>query len=158
MVLFDLFSAGFKWVHGWAANNWRKKDGSDIANVQMIRYMDALKRLRGVQDWKFEIHHVKGHATSEGNNTADRLANEGCLLPLDKTEPDWVSHTEEVEARIKQIGLDKVRDKGQPVKLHTVVKEDTAGATLTTELAKASTTSTGGEDFSVRPAVLVEVQ
>ena len=95
--------AGFGWIKGWQANGWKRKDGGTVANVEMIRYMDALKRLRLVQGWEFDIQHVKGHATSKGNIAADRLANEGCLLPLDKTEPTWSELRAEIEARIDQI-------------------------------------------------------
>lgn len=115
----------------------------------MIRYMDALRRLRGVQGWEFEIHHVKGHASSTGNIAADRLANEGCVLPLDEAEPNWDARTEEVDTRIGQIVRDKVHKKGQPVEMHTTVKKDDAEATLVAGPRKALTVAPE-DDFSVR--------
>ncbi|VDB84005.1 unnamed protein product [Peniophora sp. CBMAI 1063] len=136
----------FGYVKGWSARGWKKSDGGTIANVEMIKYMDALRRLRGIRGWEFKIEHVKGHASSVGNNTADSLANQGCLLPLDSAEPDWVAKWEAIEALIDA----ETRSKGRPVELHTTVKEDTDGASLVTKSAEVSTSS-GLDDFSDIP-------
>lgn len=58
------------WMHGWASNDWRKRDGSRVANEELWREL-----------FMFSQHHiisatwVKGHATCFSNSICDNLAS-----------------------------------------------------------------------------------
>lgn len=58
------------WVFGWAKNDWRKKDGSDVANADLWKNLLGSKR-----DFdKFELLVVPGHSAVLGNEYVDHLA------------------------------------------------------------------------------------
>jgi len=61
-----------EWVHKWVNNNWCKNNNEPIKNLDLWR---NLYNELGKHDivWKW----VKGHANSEGNIIADRLAVKG---------------------------------------------------------------------------------
>jgi ribonuclease HI len=66
-----------KWAKGWRANNWKKRDGGLIQNLDLIKPLyERLGRMPRVS-----LHHVKGHQDSrrnefpfDGNYRADKLA------------------------------------------------------------------------------------
>lgn len=64
-------SAG--WVDAWARSGWKKRDGSPVANLALMRDFHAAihaRTPRPVFEW------VKGHAGVRGNEAADRLATQ----------------------------------------------------------------------------------
>jgi ribonuclease HI len=71
-----------KWAKGWRANNWKKKDGGLIQNIDIIRPIyDRLLRMPRVS-----LHHVRGHQDSkrhefpyDGNFKADMLATKSLV-------------------------------------------------------------------------------
>lgn len=59
-----------KWMKGWKANGWRKKDKKPVLNVELMKAIDAAMQGRRVRfEW------VKGHAGHPLNEAADSLAN-----------------------------------------------------------------------------------
>jgi ribonuclease HI len=66
-----------KWAKGWRANNWKKKDGGLIQNIDLIKPLfERLSRMPRVS-----LHHVRGHQDArrhefpyDGNHKADLLA------------------------------------------------------------------------------------
>lgn len=60
-----------KWVAGWKKKGWRKGDGKTPENLDLWKQLDNLVHK---QD-DIQFIWVKGHATNEGNNRADELAN-----------------------------------------------------------------------------------
>ena len=88
-------------------------------NVGIIKYIDALLTERGKLGqkvgwlctvlsygsdtfWKVELDYVKGHAGHEGNEGADALANQGCLLP-EQPDRDWDELEEQLLAKIQTV-------------------------------------------------------
>lgn len=55
-------------------------------------------------EYQVELDYVKGHAGHEGNEGADALANQGCLLP-EMPDRDWKALEEQVLARIQNYRL-----------------------------------------------------
>lgn len=67
-----LISSMTSWINGWRRNGWKKKDGSEVLNVDLIKRLDeSMKRV----ETRFE--HVNSHIGIHGNEMADRLAVEG---------------------------------------------------------------------------------
>jgi ribonuclease HI len=68
-----------KWAKGWRSNNWKKKDGGLIQNLDLIKpVFEKLQRMPRVS-----FKHVRGHQDSrrnefpyDGNIRADTLATE----------------------------------------------------------------------------------
>ena len=60
------------WVASWKRNGWRTADRKPVKNIDLWQQLDALAAKHRIT-W----HWVKGHAGTEGNERADRLANEG---------------------------------------------------------------------------------
>jgi ribonuclease HI len=60
-----------QWLRGWRARGWRTADNKPVKNQDLWQQLDAAAARHQV-DW----HWVKGHAGHEGNEAADRLANE----------------------------------------------------------------------------------
>lgn len=57
-----------KWIAGWKRNNWVKKDGAPVLNVDLWKALDSLNGRR--ISWK----HVKGHAGDYYNERCDEIA------------------------------------------------------------------------------------
>ena len=58
-----------QWMPGWKRKGWRKGDGKPVANVEIMKALDAAMRPNVRFQW------VKGHAGHALNEQADRLAN-----------------------------------------------------------------------------------
>jgi ribonuclease HI len=60
------------WIHNWKRNGWKTADRKPVKNIDLWQKLDALREKHDIA-W----HWVKGHAGTELNERADRLANEG---------------------------------------------------------------------------------
>lgn len=58
------------WRHNWKTNGWRKADGGEIKNLELIQAFDDLIE----KGYRFTLEKVKGHSNCEGNIIADKLA------------------------------------------------------------------------------------
>lgn len=70
------------WSKNWANNDWKNSAGKDVANKDLIE--DAVGKYNAINEHyksqgesELKITHVRGHQGIEGNEQADRLANEG---------------------------------------------------------------------------------
>ena len=57
------------WIHGWKKNNWRRKTGEPVVNVELWQRLEAAAAPHKVE-WRW----VKGHAGDPLNERADALA------------------------------------------------------------------------------------
>ncbi|KAG7099875.1 hypothetical protein E1B28_001677 [Marasmius oreades] len=80
------------WVKNWNrfGNPWRKTNGHPVLNSELISYAYTLIECRKMLGQTVKLVYVKGHAGSEGNEAADKLANQGCTLK-DKKMRDWAA-------------------------------------------------------------------
>lgn len=62
-----------KWAKGWKRKGWKKRDGSPVLNLPLIK---ATMTLMDEHDGLIEFEWVKGHAGNSGNEMADRLAHD----------------------------------------------------------------------------------
>jgi ribonuclease HI len=60
-----------EWLAGWKRKGWKTAGNKPVKNVDLWRALDA-----EVARHDIEWHWVKGHSGVEGNEIADRLANE----------------------------------------------------------------------------------
>lgn len=60
------------WIHNWIKREWLKADRKPVENKELWEELYSLKQK--FRDVTFV--HCKGHSTNEGNNRADKLANE----------------------------------------------------------------------------------
>lgn len=80
-----------KWAFSWRRNNWRKADGSPIANRELIEEIFSLRAGRDVTlEW------VRAHAGEPGNEAADTkaraLASRARELKADQRfGPGWLA-------------------------------------------------------------------
>lgn len=61
-----------EWIKGWKRNGWRTRDRAPVKNVDLWQRLDAL-----IAGHEVRWHWVRGHAGTELNERADRLAREG---------------------------------------------------------------------------------
>jgi len=61
-----------EWLDGWKKRNWKTASKQAVKNDDLWRSLDALASKHQLK-WVW----VKGHAGHEGNEMADRLANQG---------------------------------------------------------------------------------
>lgn len=61
-----------EWILKWQRNNWHNSKGEPVANKELWQELSYLK---GLFD-NISFNHCKGHANTEGNIKADRLANQ----------------------------------------------------------------------------------
>jgi ribonuclease HI len=61
-----------QWMTNWKRNGWRTADKKPVKNADLWQALDAARAPHQV-DWQW----VKGHASNDGNNRADALANKG---------------------------------------------------------------------------------
>ncbi|KAF9183189.1 hypothetical protein BGZ51_004191 [Haplosporangium sp. Z 767] len=67
-----------KWADGWIKNNWKRSDGENVLNRDIIEPLIAkIKSRPGPIKWV----HVKAHIGTFGNEMADKLANAGAIMP-----------------------------------------------------------------------------
>lgn len=60
------------WIKGWKDKGWKTVNKQPVKNQSLWMELDSVKS----QFEDIEFIKVKGHADNEGNNHADRLANE----------------------------------------------------------------------------------
>lgn len=74
-----------QYLEKWSNNNYRRADGTPIANEVLWQEMDLL--LRNLKDAgvEFKITWVRGHDGNVGNELADSLASMGCSLAENET-------------------------------------------------------------------------
>ncbi|RKR06245.1 ribonuclease HI [Kushneria sinocarnis] len=60
-----------RWIHGWIRNGWKTAARKPVKNAELWQAL-----LAQTQRHSIEWHWVKGHSGHEGNEQADRLANE----------------------------------------------------------------------------------
>jgi ribonuclease HI len=71
-----------KWMAGWKRKGWKKGDGKPVANVEIMKALDAAMQGRRVRfEW------VKGHAGHELNEKADALANAAARAHQEGKQP-----------------------------------------------------------------------
>jgi ribonuclease HI len=58
-----------KWIRGWRAAGWKRRDGQAVKNVDLWQRLDQAASRHKI-DWRW----VKGHAGIEENERADQLA------------------------------------------------------------------------------------
>src|SRR5690625_5074193 len=61
-----------QWLQGWKRNGWKTAAKKPVKNAELWQALDVACQRHQI-DW----HWVKGHAGDEGNEAADRLANQG---------------------------------------------------------------------------------
>jgi len=60
-----------EWLPQWKQREWRTADRKPVKNVDLWQALE-----REIERHRIEWHWVRGHAGNEGNERADRLANE----------------------------------------------------------------------------------
>jgi len=68
-----------EWIDNWKANGWKTAAKKPVKNVDLWKLLDK-QVLRPHINWNW----VKGHAGIEGNEEADRLANEAIDQMMEK--------------------------------------------------------------------------
>jgi ribonuclease HI len=86
------------WFPKWSANGFRTANGQSVKNAELIRYLAALLYARERAGPKVVLKHVRGHVGIEGNECADRLANDGALKP-ELPERDWEQLIRDLEKK-----------------------------------------------------------
>lgn len=61
-----------EWLPHWKRRGWKTSEGKPVKNVDLWRQLDALAAKHRIE-WVW----VRGHAGHDGNERADRLANQG---------------------------------------------------------------------------------
>lgn len=64
-----------KWMAGWKRKGWRKADGKQVMNRELLEELDRLMAERKADGGTVRFEWVKGHAGHPLNEAADRLAN-----------------------------------------------------------------------------------
>lgn len=66
------------WSKNWEENDWKTAEGKPAKNVDIIKDAYGMyKKLNEQHPSTVSFVHVKGHLGNEGNESADRLANQG---------------------------------------------------------------------------------
>ena len=61
-----------EWIHSWKKQNWRTSNKKEVKNNDLWKQLDQLAQQHQI-DWLW----VRGHSGHEGNEQADKLANQG---------------------------------------------------------------------------------
>ncbi|BGP22868.1 ribonuclease HI [Rhodotorula toruloides] len=98
-----------KWIPNWKRRGWKTANGKTVANQDMIRYVLSLLALRAASSSSksplanITFQKVKAHVGIEGNEQADRFANNGAMLP-EVPDRDFAAATKENEKKLKAKG------------------------------------------------------
>merc|ERR1712093_257818 len=85
---------------------WKTAEGKPVANQDLIRYILSLLALRMPADSSSQLANitfqkVKAHVGIEGNEQADRFANNGALMPVAQ-DRDFAQATRDNEQKLKE--------------------------------------------------------
>ena len=61
-----------EWIHLWKKQNWRTSNKKEVKNNDLWKQLDQLAKPHQIE-WLW----VRGHSGHEGNEQADKLANQG---------------------------------------------------------------------------------
>jgi ribonuclease HI len=61
-----------EWIHLWKKQNWRTSNRKEVKNNDLWKQLDQL-----AQQHEIEWFWVRGHSGHDGNEQADKLANQG---------------------------------------------------------------------------------
>lgn len=111
------------WLPKWSANGFRTANGQSVKNAKLIRYLAALLYAREQAGPKVVFKHVRGHVGIEGNECADRLANDGTLQP-ELPERDWEQLIRDLKKKPRTSGTvpEPVKITGKLVAQYDVAK------------------------------------
>ena len=73
-----------EWIPGWKRRGWKKGDGKPVANIEIMKALDA--EMDGRRD-RVRFEWVKGHSGHALNEAADRLANAAALAHQNGEQP-----------------------------------------------------------------------
>jgi len=80
-----------RWAASWEQKGWRKP-GGEIRNLSIIQSAYAVYTSLGP---RLQLIHVKGHAGTEGNELADRMA----MLAVERQTQELRQYSEEIDVR-----------------------------------------------------------
>ena len=66
------------WRHGWKKRGWKKSDGTDIKNPDLIAYGDSLIEELEAMGQPVAFRWTRGHSGNPGNERADAIASAFC--------------------------------------------------------------------------------
>lgn len=78
------------WMHNWARNNWRRRTGEPIANIEIVKQLMEVKKRLKLKTQKVTLKWVKGHSDNYGNNKADAISTVSYTYPADDVIEDGV--------------------------------------------------------------------
>ena len=64
-----------KWMHGWKKKGWKKSDGKQVINKDLMMRLDALMTAAKAADRSITFQWIKGHSGHALNEAADTRAN-----------------------------------------------------------------------------------
>lgn len=67
------------WMATWEKNDWKKSDGKEVMNLDLVRQLAAVKAQLLEKGISVQVEWCKGHAKNIGNEGADALAKAGAL-------------------------------------------------------------------------------
>lgn len=84
-----------KWSYGWEAKSWKKADGEDVKNKELVKKcFEVYKRVKNLT----KLEKVKSHIGETGNELADRM---GIQALKDKIEGWQVYNSSNIEEVLK---------------------------------------------------------
>jgi ribonuclease HI len=106
-----------KWIGVWKRKDWKKADGEDVLNVDLIYWFDALIRMN-IDILEIQYHHVKAHKDEprekeseeyrywKGNKIADQLAKDASMYQYRMMGGDLGFKEEKEKEKEKERELD----------------------------------------------------
>lgn len=76
-----------RWLPAWRSRGWRTAGKKAVRNQDLWQRLETAAARHNI-DWRW----VKGHAGHAGNETADRLANQGLAEALNRRDSDISDH------------------------------------------------------------------
>ncbi|QBR93420.1 ribonuclease HI family protein [Nocardioides euryhalodurans] len=106
-----------EWMPGWKRRGWKKGDGKPVANVEIMKALDAAmdgRRDRVAFEW------VKGHSGHPLNEAADKLANAAALAFQNGEQP---AHGPGIAGRRGEHAFEVTRQPEPDADLFSLVEE-----------------------------------
>lgn len=71
------------WMHNWSRNNWKRRTGEPVANVEILKELMEVKKRLKFKTQKVTLKWVKGHSSNIGNNKADAICSISYKYPVE---------------------------------------------------------------------------
>jgi ribonuclease HI len=104
-----------EWMKNWKKNNWKTSQGKPVLNQDLWQILDQFNN--NLVQWQY----VRGHSGNEGNDRADRIANDFARGLVPSLKQDFSIFDDDFQRKISNMSVVNIDD--SPLKSNHYLKQ-----------------------------------